>query len=74
MISFQKKETKKITGKPVGNDKELGKCTYVSYYGLDGAKEELNKITKEAIEQLENYGEKAKFLKQLAEYIQNRNK
>ncbi len=37
-------------------------------------KEELNKITKEAIEQLENYGEKAKFLKQLAEYIQNRNK
>lgn len=64
----------KITGKPVGNDKEHGKCTYVSYYGLDGAKEELNKITKEAIEQLENYGEKAEFLKQLAEYIQNRNK
>ena len=28
----------KITGKPVGNDKEMGKCTYVSYYGLDGAK------------------------------------
>ena len=47
-----------ITGKPVGNDKEMGKCTYVSYYGLDGAKKELDKITEEAIEQLEEYGEK----------------
>lgn len=63
-----------ITGKPVGNDKEMGKCTYVSYYGLDGAKKELDKITEEAIEQLEAYGEKAEFLRQLALYIKNRNK
>ncbi len=63
-----------ITGKPVGNDKEMGKCTYVSYYGLERAKEELNKITEDAIEQLEPYGEKAEFLKQLALYIKNRNK
>ena len=63
-----------ITGKPVGNDKELGKCTYVSYYGLDGAKKELNKIVKEAIEELEIYGEKAEFLRQLAMYIKDRNK
>ena len=64
----------KITGKPVGNDKEMGKCTYVSYYGLDGAKQELDKITKEAIDELEIYGEKAEFLKQLAMYIRDRNK
>ena len=63
-----------ITGKPVGNDKEMGKCTYVSYYGLDGAKKELDKITEEAIEQLKTYGEKAEFLRQLALYIKNRNK
>ena len=63
-----------ILGKPVGNDSALGKCTYVSKYGLEGAKEQLNKITEEAIEQLEMYGEKAEFLKQLALYIQNRNK
>lgn len=63
-----------IMGKPVGNDKELGKCTYVSYYGLDGAKKELNKIIKEAIDELEIYGEKAEFLKQLATYIKDRNK
>lgn len=63
-----------ILGKPVGNDKEQGKCTYISQYGLKGAKEILNKITKEAIEELEAYGEKAEFLKELALYIQNRNK
>ena len=63
-----------VTGKPVGNDKEMGKCTYVSYYGLDGAKKELDKITEEAIEQLKTYGEKAEFLRQLAGYIKNRNK
>ena len=63
-----------ITGKPVGNDKELEKCTYVSYYGLDGAKEKLEIITKEAIDELEKYGEKAMFLKQIAEYIKDRNK
>ena len=63
-----------ITGKPVGNDKEMGKCTYVSYYGLDGAKQELNKIIEEAIEQIKIYGEKSEFLRQLALYIKDRNK
>ena len=63
-----------ITGKPVGNDKELGKCTYVSYYGLDGAKQELNKIIEEAIEQIKIYREKSEFLRQLALYIKDRNK
>lgn len=64
----------KVLGKPVGNDKELEKCTYVSQYGLQGTKEILNQITKEAIEELENFGEKAEFLKELASYIQSRNK
>lgn len=63
-----------ITGKPVGNDKELGKCTYVSQFGLNGAKKELEKVTNEAIEELKIYGEKSEFLKQLAIYIKERNK
>ena len=63
-----------VLGKPVGNDKELEKCTYVSKYGLDGAKDILEKITKEAIEEISVYGEKAVFLKELALYIKNRNK
>ena len=64
----------KILGKPVGNDKKLNKCTYVSKYGLAEAKEKLEKLTKEAIEELKPYGEKAEFLIELANYIEKRNK
>lgn len=64
----------KITGKPIGNDRKIGKCTYVSYYGLNGAKQELEKIIEQSIKKVEIYGEKAEFLKQLAIYIKNRNK
>ena len=63
-----------ITGKPVGNDKEHNKCTYVSIFGLQGAKQELEKTIKEAVQIIEIYGEKAEFLKQLAIYIKDRNK
>lgn len=64
----------KITGKPVGNDKALNKSTYVSFYGLDGAKEELNKIINEALDIISEYGEKAEFLKELTLYIKTREK
>lgn len=62
----------KILGKPVGNDKAAGKCTYVSQYGIEGAKEILEKITKEAVEELEIYGEKSEFLREFAIYLKNR--
>ena len=64
----------KVLGKPVGNDKELEKCTYVSKYGLEESKKILDKITKEAIENLSIFGNKAEFLRGLALYIENRNK
>lgn len=64
----------KVMGKPVGNDKALNKCTYVSFYGLDGAQEELNKTIDDALEILEEFGEKAEFLKGLTVYIRDREK
>ncbi len=63
-----------VLGKPVGNDKEKGKCTYVSKYGLEEAKEMLNSITKEAVEIISSYKTDDEFLKELALYIANRNK
>ena len=64
----------KILGKPVGNDEKLEKCTYVSKYGLDESKKILEKITKEAIEEIDIYGRKAEFLRKLALYIKDRKK
>ena len=71
---LSEEDNEEILGKPVGNDKKLEKCTYVSKYGLQGAKDILDQITKEAVFELEKYGSKAEFLVNLAYYIQNRNK
>lgn len=64
----------KVLGKPVGNDRERGKCTYVTKYGLEKSQEMLDNIIKDAIETISLYKEKGEFLKNLAVYIENRNK
>lgn len=80
-LAFQVKDdilseegNEKILGKPVGNDKKLKKCTYVSKYGLEKAKEILNQIIEDSIKEIAEYGEKAIFLIELSRYIANRNK
>ncbi|MCI9365319.1 MAG: hypothetical protein HFJ54_01475 [Clostridia bacterium] len=64
----------KVLGKPVGNDKELKKITFVTKYGLDKAKEMLENEINEAIKQIRIYDKKGEFLKELALYIKNREK
>jgi len=64
----------KVMGKPVGNDREMGKCTYVSQYGLDESKEILHALTSEAIGLLNDFGDEANFLRNLATYIAEREK
>ena len=64
----------KILGKPVGNDREKHKVTFVTKDGLDKAEKILEKITNEAINEIDCYGEKSEFLKELALYIKNRQK
>ena len=64
----------KVTGKPVGNDREMGKCTYVSQYGLGKSKEILHTLTTEAIGLLNDFGDEADFLRNLATYSAEREK
>ncbi len=64
----------KVLGKPVGNDREHGKVTFVTKYGLNKAQKLLEEITNEAIKNLDEYGEKGEFLRELALYIKNREK
>lgn len=64
----------KVIGKPVGNDREMGKCTYVSQCGLDKSKEILHTLTSEAIGLLNDFGDEADFLRNLATYIAEREK
>lgn len=64
----------KILGKPVGNDRERNKVTYVTKYGLENSKKILSQIVEEAIQEIEIYKEKAEFLRELALYIKDREK
>lgn len=63
----------KELGKPVGNDRERGKCTYVTKYGIETAQRMLTDITEEAVEIIGSF-DNSTFLKELALYIANRNK
>lgn len=64
----------KVLGKPVGNDRERNKVTFVTKYGLEKAQEILENTIKDGIKELENYGNRAEFLKELALYIKDRSK
>lgn len=60
------------TGKGVGRDARHGKSTYVSLYGLEGAQERARAAVAEAIAALEPFGERAHVLRDLAEFVVDR--
>ena len=55
-----------VLGKHTGKDAEENKCTWVSVYGLDRAREDAARYTQAAADSLIPWGEKANFLKTLA--------
>ena len=59
-------------GKPIMSDEKNNKTTYVTLYGIDGAKKLLRTETEKAIDSLEFLGERAEFLNKLALYLLNR--
>ncbi|HWQ89856.1 MAG TPA: farnesyl diphosphate synthase [Desulfitobacteriaceae bacterium] len=61
-----------ILGKPVGSDQKNAKATYPSLMGLEKAREYLHDQTSKALEALACFGERGRFLAQLAEYMENR--
>ena len=62
----------KQLGKPIGSDSQSNKSTYVSILGLEKSREYADRLTKEAEEALEVFGEDAGFLKQLASLLVER--
>lgn len=63
----------KALGKPIGSDKEKNKYTYVTYAGLEGAKEKAKQLTDEALVFLAKFNN-SEFLKKLTIELLNRNK
>ena len=61
-------------GKPIGSDAKNEKLTYVSLKGLDKAKEDVAKISEEAIATIKVFEKEEEFLSELTTYLINREK
>ena len=59
-------------GKTAGKDEVAGKATFVSHLGLDGAKSAARAAIHEAIDALKGFGDDAKDLRDLAQFVISR--
>lgn len=55
----------KILGKSIGKDAEEGKLTYVTRYGLEGARQKADELAAEAKDSLAIFGDRAAFFEKL---------
>ena len=63
-----------VLGKMTGSDEKNNKVTYVTLNGMDKAKEDVEKLSKEAIYLLDSFENKNEFLNQLIEELITREK
>lgn len=66
--------TVEVLGKPIGSDEKNHKITYVTYEGLKKAKEDVKKLSEDAIAQMDGLVVKNEFLKELLRYLISREK
>ena len=66
--------TTEVLGKPVGSDEKNHKLTYVSLHGLDRAKEEVCRLSGDAVHILKGLGEENDFLMELIHSLIKREK
>ena len=59
----------KETGKALRKDSKAGKATFVSLLGMEGAKDKANQLIFKAVEALDEFGEKANRLRELAKFV-----
>lgn len=62
----------KVLGKPIGSDDKNGKLTYAKRLGLDKARQTAKKLTDEALEILNEFNGDTTFLKELTEFLLQR--
>ncbi|MBR5355784.1 MAG: polyprenyl synthetase family protein, partial [Lachnospiraceae bacterium] len=61
-------------GKPIGSDEENEKATYVTLFGLDRAKKDVEEYSKRALEILNSFDRKNEFLMELVNSLIARNR
>lgn len=63
-----------VLGKPVGSDKKNRKATYVAWEGIDRAREEVKRLSADAVEKLDSFSGDYLFLDELLRYLIHREK
>ena len=63
-----------VLGKMTGSDEKNNKVTYVTLNGMEKSKEDVEKLSKEALELLSSFENKNEFLNQLIEELITREK
>ncbi len=61
-------------GKPIGSDAKNEKCTYVTFAGIEKSKEEVKRLTDEAVAELNSLPVHNEFLNELLNYLVYRDK
>ena len=64
--------TREKLGKTIGSDAVNNKTTYLTFKSMEEAKNDVEKFTLEAIESLSIFGDKSKYLIELAKYLTGR--
>lgn len=64
--------TQEVLGKAIGSDVANDKITYLSFVSIEEAQNHVEKFTQEAIESINIFGDKAKYMVELAKYLTNR--
>ena len=66
--------TTEVLGKPVGSDERNQKLTYVTLHGLEKSREEVQRLSTEALEVLDSFTRRNEFLKELVKSLVTREK
>jgi farnesyl diphosphate synthase/geranylgeranyl diphosphate synthase type II len=70
---LDEESTTEALGKQQGADRALNKPTYTSLLGVEGAKLKLQALHNSSLTALRSFGDKAEMLRQLADFVVNRN-
>lgn len=66
--------TTEVLGKPVGSDERNQKLTYAALHGLERSREEVQRLSMEALEILDSFENQNEFLRELVESLITREK
>jgi geranylgeranyl diphosphate synthase type II len=61
-----------MLGKTAGKDAKVKKATYPAFYGIEASRQKAHELVDSALEDIRDFGENAKFLRSLAQFIVSR--